>query len=232
MAPPTLVKIAFVLDITGSMEPWIQEAKTKIKEIVQDCRGDNPDAKFEVALVAYRDYGDTIRFRVVDFDEPDAIVAALTPIHASGGDDSAEDVAGAFLRTKGLSWNDADVSLVFHIADAPAHGMKFHDVFISDRFPEGDPDYVDPAEILRGMVLAGVEYTFVRITSTTDKMAEVFHRVCTESGGVFRLIDLNPQSYDGRYGRVERGVTTAVLSPAVRDAVNETITRYTSSQGM
>lgn len=232
MAPPTLVKIAFVLDVTASMGPWIHESKTKMKEIVRNCREDNPDAEFMVALVAYRDYRDPVRFRVMDFDDPDAFVRTLYPIEADGGDDEAEDVAGAFLRAKGLAWHDADVRLLFHIADAPPHGLKFHDPYVSDRFPEGDPDFVDPADVLRSIVLSGVEYTFVRITSKTDKMVDVFSRVCMESGAMFRLIDLNPQSYDGRYGRAERGATSTVLSAAVRDAVNETLTHYTSSQGM
>jgi hypothetical protein len=226
------VKIAFVLDCTGSMEPWIHESKTKIQEIISQNRKEHRNAEFEVALVAYRDYGDTIRRRVVDFTSPDQIVRALEPIHAEGGDDEAEDVAGALDRTYGLTWGPSDVRLVFHIADAPAHGRIFHLPRVSDRFPEGDPEGHDPRSLLQHLAYQDVQYTFVRITSSTDTMIDVFHDVYTHAGGVFRVIDLHPQSYDGRYGRVTTGNMADVLSPAVTRIVSDAVSQHSASQGM
>jgi hypothetical protein len=233
MTPPTItVKIAFILDCTGSMEPWIHESKTKIQQIISQNRREHPHAHFEVALVAYRDYGDTIRMRVVDFSCPTQIVRSLEPIHADGGDDQAEDVAGALDRTGGLTWGPSDLRLVFHIADAPAHGMLFHTPRVSDRFPEGDPDGHDPRSLLRHLASQEIQYTFVRITSSTDVMIDVFHDVYTHAGGVFRVIDLHPQSYDGRYGRATPGNMADILSPAVTRIVSDAVSQYTASQGM
>ena len=232
MTPDITVKIAFVLDCTGSMEPWIHESKTKIQQIISQNRRDHPNAQFEVALVSYRDYGDTVRRRVVDFSSASQIVRALEPIHAEGGDDEAEDVAGALDRTCGLTWGPSEVRMIFHIADAPAHGRLFHPPRVSDRFPEGDPDGHDPRSLLRHLASQEIQYTFVRITSSTDTMIDVFHEVYTHAGGVFRVIDLHPQSYDGRYGRVTTGNMADVLSPAVTRIVDEAITQHTASQDM
>lgn len=230
MTPQIIVKIAFVLDCTGSMEPWIHESKSKIQQIITQNRREHPNAHFEVALVAYRDYGDTVRRRVVDFTTASQIVRALESIHAEGGDDQSEDVAGALDRTCGLTWGPSEVRMVFHIADAPAHGSLYHAPRVSDRFPEGDPDGHDPRSLLRHLASEDIQYTFVRITSSTDKMIDVFHDVYTHAAGVFRVIDLHPQSYDGRYGRVTSGNMADVLSPAVTRIVSDAVTQYTSSQ--
>lgn len=234
MSPPQhiVVKIAFVLDCTGSMEPWIHESKTKIQDIIYQNRGLHPNAVFEVALVAYRDYGDLLRMRVVDFSGVSQIVDALEPIHADGGDDQAEDVAGALDRACRLTWGPSDVRMLFHIADAPAHGIAFHSPRVSDRFPEGDPDGIDPRSPLRHLAYEEVQYTFVRITSSTDKMIDVFHDTYTHAAGLFRVIDLHPQSYDGRYGRVTSGNMADALSPAVTRFVSDAVTQHTASQGM
>lgn len=224
---PIVVKMAFVLDCTASMGPWIHQAKTKIGDIIGKSRVTHPGAEFDIALVAYRDYDDFMRFRVVDFTTENQIVAALEQIHPEGGDDDAEDVAGALRRAFGLDWVDADVRLLFHIADAPAHGREFHRPAVSDRFPDGDPEGVEPREYLAGFSGMKVDYTFVRITTSTDKMIDVFSKVYDPSR--FRVIDLHPQSYDGRYGNAD--YPEQLLSPAVTRMVTDSITRYTSSQG-
>jgi hypothetical protein len=228
MVQHLVVKIAFVLDCTGSMEAWIYEAKSKIQEIIRSNCEEHPRAHFEIALVAYRDHGDLVRMRVVNFTTPGQIVEALETIRAEGGDDAAEDVAGALHRACGLAWGHSQVRMLFHIADAPAHGLEYHTLNVSDRFPEGDPEGKDPEDSLRHLSTTGVDYTFVRITSSTDKMIDVFHGVYT---GRFRVIDLHPQSYDGRYG-VRHENMAELLSPAVSRAVSQAVTQYTSSQGM
>jgi len=224
-----IVKIAFVLDCTGSMESWIHEAKTKIQEIVSSTRELHPNAEFEVALVAYRDYGDVVRRRIVDFTTPADVVRVLRTIHAEGGDDAAEDVAGALERACSLTWGASDVRLIFHIADAPAHGIQFHSPRVSDRFPDGDPDGNDPMRSLRHLANMETDYTFVRITSSTDVMIDVFHATYTRHGGRFRVIDLHPQSYDGRFGP-RRENMSELLSPAVTRIVSDAVTQHSASQ--
>jgi hypothetical protein len=211
----TTVKIAFLLDCTGSMEYWIQTAKTKITEIVANVRVEHIDADIEVGLVAYRDYDDRERFVIRDFTSPDVIRQVLSNIYADGGDDEAEDVAHAIQQCSALSWDDADVRLIFHIADAPAHGLQFHKPSVSDRFPEGDPEGLDPRTILRQLSTQAFFYTFVKITSATDTMLDAFYNAWT-GPGVFQVIDLTPQHLRGRRANeafsqeVSRAVTSAI----------------------
>jgi len=220
----TTVKIAFLLDCTGSMEYWIQTAKTKISEIVGNVLDEHIDAFIEVGLVAYRDYGDRERFIIRDFTSPDVLRELLGRISAEGGQDEAEDVAHAIRQCTGLSWESADVRMVFHIADAPAHGMAFHRPNVSDRFPQGDPSGVDPRVFLRTMSNDGFVYTFVKITSATDTMLDAFYNAWT-GPGVFQVIDLTPQ-------RVGRRHANEMFSQEVSRAVSQAIDPSTFSQDM
>ncbi len=224
----TSVKIAFVLDCTGSMEPWIRAAKTKIQEIVNTAKKDHPNAEFEIALVAYRDYGDLVRHRVVDFTTPQAVMASLQNVHAEGGDDEAEDVAHALLHTTWLRWEDTHVKMVFHIADAPAHGLPFHSPYVSDRFPGGDPEGLDPRDSLRALCREDISYTFVKITSATDTMLDAFFNAWPGNYATFRVIDLRPQ----KVGRRHDEDTSDLLSPEVSRVVSQAIDQHISSQGM
>ena len=211
----TRVKLAFVLDCTASMGPWIEEAKTNIGTIVQDVLKDHNHATFEVGLVAYRDYGDQSPMRVLEFTTPENVMAALQSIPAEGGEDTAEDVARAFYHTMLLDWSNSDIQMVFHIADAPPHGLMFHKANISDRFPEGDPEGLDPRNQLRSMCERGFHYTFVKITSATNQMLDVFHGVWSAPQR-FAAINLSRQS-------------TAMFSPMISQSVSDAIMSHTSS---
>lgn len=227
------VKIAILLDCTASMGPWIDQARAKISDILEQNRQAHPNAEFQVALVAYRDYDDPDGFHVINFTNVDEIVRVLDTLYAEGGFDEAEDVAGALLEVSRLDgWNHSDLQLIVHLADAPAHGEMFHDSHVSDRFPNGDPNGFDPLDSITNFAQDGYHYTFVKITASTDKMIGVFREVYSRNGGRFRVIDLDPQTYDGRFGQVRDGNTSRMLGQALSQAISETIDHYTSSQGM
>lgn len=212
----TRVKLAFVLDCTASMGPWIEEAKTKIGQIVQDVLKEHNHASFQVGLVAYRDYGDESPLRVLDFTTPETVMLALQSIAPEGGDDIAEDVARALYHTMTLNWENADIRMVFHITDAPAHGLDFHKANVSDRYPDGDPEGLDPRVQLRAMYDQGFHYTFVKITSATDKMLDVFHSVWGIRSR-FTVLNLSRQSAE-------------MMSPMISRSIGDALTQHTSSQ--
>lgn len=224
------VKVAFVLDATASMGPWIHAAKDQVVEMMTDIKAEHPNVNIQVALVAYRDYGDRRRFETTSFTTAETIENALKYIYPVGGDDIAEDVAGGLVQASELSWSDADVRMIVHIADAPAHGQRFHDADVSDRFPGGDPDGWDLEGVVTSLAEEDIDYTFVKITSTTDTMVDVFRKVYGNDSK-FRVIDLRPQQYDGSLGDPETSMPS-LLSRGVSRAVTLSITQSISSQGM
>jgi hypothetical protein len=212
----TTVKICFVMDCTESMGPWMQAAKDHIQELIYDARAMYENAQFEVAFVGYRDYGSTQQHVVHDFMGPEELVRHIRPIAPAGGDDEAEDVAWGLFHASQLTGGHANVKMVYHIADAPAHGDFFTRGHVSDRYPEGDPKFLDPRQMIKEWSNQGYHYTFVRITRLTDTMVEHFHNVWV-SGGTFRVIDLSRQ---GPRGFLE----------SVRDSLNETLTQHSASR--
>ena len=218
-----LVQICFILDCTASMEPWIQAAKTQIMDIITKLRKEYQEYRYEVALVGYRDYGDRQQFIIHDFTEAKQIVEYLKNIHAEGGDDEAEDVAEALEATSKLSWNVKEgICSIFHITDAPAHGVKYHTPEISDRYPRGDPNNIDPCLILRRLSTFGIDYTFIKIRNSTDMMIRLFHTTYTNYGmGEFTVLDLRPQA-------VNTSDPTVMLTPSVLRSVTRSITQHIS----
>lgn len=213
------VKLCFVMDCTASMQPWIRTARQEILSIVKSMDLKHPHADIQVAFVGYRDHGDDDRVFLHDFTDVPTLYAYLHSIVAKGGDDAAEDVAGGLRQAHTLNWNRADLCLLYHIADAPAHGMLYHDEDISDRYPEGDPFGLDPATILRQFAKEGFHYTFVRITHHTDKMTDIFENAYRKGPGRFSVIDM-------------AGRSRHALAEQVYESLDATLTQYTASQGL
>jgi hypothetical protein len=213
------VDICFLMDITGSMGPWIQAAKDHIFDIVRKTQQDTPTAEVRVAFVGYRDYGDIVRYVYKPFGNVDDILDAIQNVRAEGGDDQAEDVAGGLLAVDGLDWEEDAAKTLIHIADAPPHGRQFHEPWISDRFLEGDPENKDPAYFMGKFCEENIDYTFIKINDSTNIMVKDFHNVYT-GPGQFEVVDLRPQ--------VSGGVDD--FAPAVFRTLSDTITRYSASQ--
>ncbi len=214
------VKLAFLVDCTASMGPWIEAVKDRIEEIVETTQREHSEAdlQFRVGFVGYRDYGDETPREIIPFTTVEEFLAKVRRVEAIGGDDIAEDVAGGLLSTqKALDWRDADVRTLIHIADAPPHGVKYHAPHISDRFPNGDPCGVDVNTLLRYFAET-VDMTFIGLNRFTDMYVEHALSAYREIGKrSFQVADLRPQD-------------TRFLTPLASRALNDSIQRYTASQ--
>jgi hypothetical protein len=93
--------------------------------------------KLRVAFVAYRDYEDDSVTEKCEFtDQLSTFTQALSKVDAIGGGDVAEDVFSGLQSIASLNWTSQN-RLLFHIADAPCHGCRFHNG-VTDKFPQGD----------------------------------------------------------------------------------------------
>lgn len=126
------VDIAFLVDITGSMAPYLAEMLGRTKEIFHAASEVHAEAIKRVAFVGYRDIEDPIpwgldRFRILDFVRaPDKFHNFLSGVRADGGGDRCEDIAGGLQKVLDLSWHSSTRVLV-HLADFPCHGRQYHD---------------------------------------------------------------------------------------------------------
>jgi uncharacterized protein YegL len=114
---PLIVEICFVMDCTGSMEPWIKAGKTHILAIAENIEKDmkekfGKNSILRMAFVAYRDYTNAERFDVIDFHKAPNLQPVRNKIEsqkAIANDDVCEDVQGGLEKALGLSWTPIPV---------------------------------------------------------------------------------------------------------------------------
>jgi hypothetical protein len=125
LSPHQRVEVAFVLDTTGSMGDLIDGAKRKIWSIASTIVETNPNADIAMALVAYRDRGDTYVVKTTPLSEDiQGLYGKLIKLEADGGDDTPESVNEALdTAISGLQWSSGDdvKRIVFLVGDAPPH---------------------------------------------------------------------------------------------------------------
>ena len=63
--------------------------------------------------------------------------------------------------------------ILFHIADAPCHGSRFHSD-CGDDYPSGDPRGLDITDLIKQIISKNVCYYFAEINKSTLKMIEEF----------------------------------------------------------
>ncbi|KAL7555469.1 hypothetical protein ACA910_006131 [Epithemia clementina (nom. ined.)] len=145
LAANTEIDLAFVIDVTGSMGPYISAIFATIKTLVDKqgavmgrLQANYPDTEFtfHVAVMGFRDIDDgNAQFReslwktkshfTENTEEAIRFVRAITN-PTSGGGDLAEDVLGAIDRC--ARWNEQEdwksrLKFMMVLTDAPAHGL-------------------------------------------------------------------------------------------------------------
>jgi uncharacterized protein YegL len=160
-----VVGLAFLLDITGSMIPVLDKVRTQLhaiisgdESIIKKVQKEAPAMEIDVrcALYGFRDYGEPVTFRTfaasavhlmngsVDQTaeshftrDMTAFDTALKSLTASGGNDIAEDIAGALQNAAAaLTWH-GNAKFLLLITDAPCHGRAFSEGY-SDAYSDAE----------------------------------------------------------------------------------------------
>jgi len=177
--------LVFLLDVTGSMSPWIDICREKLFSIVEYAKEIQENTVLRVGFIGYRDYEPSCTqrkpnhfevFQFVDETNIASLTKQIAKVKAIGGNDFPEDVAGGLSEVLKLKW-EASTRLVIHIADAPAHGTKYCDS--NDNFPDGDPNGLDPEKLLEEFCKFKIDYYFCRVGEAkwTQKMTNAFQKV-------------------------------------------------------
>jgi hypothetical protein len=123
------VDLAFVVDTTGSMGAFINDARRQMTDMLQAATGAAPlPIDLRVAVVEYRDHPPQDRTFVArahafaaDLDRVRKTIAVLKP---DGGGDAPEAVYdGLAAACRELAWRPHACRLAVLIGDAPPHGV-------------------------------------------------------------------------------------------------------------
>ena len=167
--------VAFLMDCTSSMSDYINEAKENIDYVVKLIKKEYKN-KVRIAFVGYRDHtdGDT-RIECCQFTENiPGFNEFLKDIKAHGGKDTPEDVLGGLETVGNLEWL-SKIRVMIHIADAPQHGSRFHDLGKdADNYFDEEPRGLKAEDVINEIKEKNIKYFFVKINKITDKMIKVF----------------------------------------------------------
>ena len=132
--------ICFIIDNTGSMSHLIESIKEICHNFFVKITKKYSEYKFYFGCVLYADKPsiETDENFIINFTQNEnEFKSQLNKINLQNGEDIAEDwVSGFKLALEDLNWGNG-TKLIFHIADAPAHGKHFNikkkdDLFLKD----------------------------------------------------------------------------------------------------
>jgi serine/threonine-protein kinase PpkA len=125
--------IKFVMDMTGSMGPFIKRTKDAIAKVATMIAKENLDVQVRFGLIGYRDDLVTIpglKFvtnnftpTLVTVDEFDKVIAKASPATDTSGDYQEEPFAGINLALNS-DWNDNTLKFVILVGDASSHPVS------------------------------------------------------------------------------------------------------------
>ena len=169
------VDLCFLVDSTGSMQTYIDQTKSVIYKITTKMMTKFQNFALRFSFVGYRDISDgSKRVEVFDFSNKEKNFRAFVDcLKATGGADECEDIFGGLEEVIKLEWKSSS-RVLFHIADAPCHGSRFHSR-ANDDYPDGDPRGLNITSLLKKLVDLNVNYYFGKINSSTEKMIEEFN---------------------------------------------------------
>ena len=168
--------LAFIMDATGSMGPYLEFAKNKILSIIDKITSDS-NVKVKLGFIGYKDYSEINDYIIFpDFtNKVEDVKNFISETRVEGGDDECEDMVGGLKRALNYTWKSYS-RFAMLIADAPCHGVQYHEMSGGvdfDYYPDGDPeDKID--EIIQKYAEKNINLLCLNLKQTTVKLYNNF----------------------------------------------------------
>ena len=141
------VDIVFVMDVTESMQPYIDAVKQNIIQFAQDLAANNRD--YRLGLVTFEDYvvskypDCNCEYRNTMTSDVQKFIRWVGSLHAGGGGDIPEDQLDALAYASSFPFRPEAQGIVIIVTDAPPHhdgdgsGYSQHDQAFWDHHDHG-----------------------------------------------------------------------------------------------
>jgi hypothetical protein len=177
-----VVQLALLLDTSNSMDGLIDQARTRLWQIVKDlarARQDGKRARLEVALFEYGNNGlaaesGYIRQVVAFTDDLDRLSAELFALRTNGGDEYCGAVIARAVSNLGWSHRARDLKLMFIAGNEP--------------FTQGSVDFRDA---IRRAVSQGIAVNTIFCGPQDEGMRTGWKEGAMLADGTFACIDQN-----------------------------------------
>ena len=179
----TNLDLMFIMDLTGSMGIWLNEAKKSIKNIIEEITDNNPGSKIRISFIGYRDFlskDEQRLYDIQDFTEDIEIFNDfISKLDCNGGGDEPEDIVGALRQALKMSWM-SNAKYAVLVGDAPCHGKKYHNISY-DKFGDGDPDGVLLEDVMKQFHDKDITFYCIEINSSTKKMFNIMENIYNDN---------------------------------------------------
>ena len=170
----TSLDLLFIMDITGSMDSYINYVKNYLLDIIDGIVKECPGININIGYIGYRDYYE--KYIDVDFSQdPNYVKGIISKVYAAGGGDYPEDVSLAFELALNKTWKN-NAKLAVFIADAPEHGEKYGGTEYSSYLYK-KPERRELDKMVEEMAEKGISLFCLRIRKETDIMYKIFEDI-------------------------------------------------------
>ena len=185
----TSLDLLFIMDITGSMSAYVEQAKKNIINIINKIVDDCPGIDINMGFIGYRDKEEELTGNVVDIQFTKNHIELKNKIQslvADGGGDTPEDVAWAFEKALNKTWK-SNAKFIVYVADQPNHGKKY------GSYSYTIPGRRDLEELIKEIADNGISlFCMEIIQSATKTMFNVFEKVYENyEKAQFQVIPMN-----------------------------------------
>jgi hypothetical protein len=191
--------IVFIIDSTESMDPFIEEVKNRVLDIMKEIDHTEIKPMVNFGIVVYGDHMSqnsvaTKSFGLTnDRDEISENIRSLPRI--SGMLDYSEAVADGLRDGIDMAWREGSHRVIILIGDAPPHGCtsnphgmvlieRWNLYYPSDCFPRGCPCGYDPFQEAKRARENGIIVYSVGVNARPD-VKESFQKIAKISGGEY-----------------------------------------------
>ena len=191
----TSLDLLFIVDKTGSMQPYIDEVKQNMINIINGIIKECPGIDINLGFVGYGDFYEGY-YNISFTKDHNYIKRIINNVYASGGGYPYypdEDVAFGLELALNKDWK-SNAKLAVFIADATAHGEKYGGHKVSSYYPQRR----EPDEMVMEMAEKSISLFCLKITNDTDIMFNIFRDIYNEkrqNNTLFQIIDNNNISF-------------------------------------
>ena len=176
----TSLDLLFIIDATGSMGPYIDQVKQNIINIMNRIPFECPGININLGFIAYRDEYDIKRNDIVNIEFTQNFLQLenkIKNVFPVANTDYPEEVAWGIEKALEKNWeSEARYSIL--IADAPCHGLKYHDTEVmDDEYPNGVPGRKNIEILIKELAEKNVSLYCVEITEYTEIMFKIFGNI-------------------------------------------------------
>ena len=160
----TSLDLLFIVDITGSMDPYLKQVKNELINIINGIVNNCPGIDINLGFIGYEDFYE-MHYDIDFTKDHEYIKNYIKRIYPEGGGSyyPDEDVALALELALKKNWKSKAKLAVF-IADAPGHGEKYG----GHNTSSSDPERREIDEMITEMAEESISLFCLRITNKTD----------------------------------------------------------------